>query len=154
MAIISEEIIINLPVSDVFEFVAETPKLVEVWPSLTAIRDWKRDENGLSEFTFEYQIIGFKYSGRNKDIEYIPNKKIVTESQSGMEALLTWEFEVHPSGTLVRFTGDYNVEIPLIGKVVSDRVAALNGLEVGALLKNMKMKLERENLRANRRIIT
>lgn len=144
MAEFSEEILINVPVGRVFDFVAETPKLVEVWPSLTAVRDWKRDENGLSEFDFEYQIIGFKYRGRNRDIEFVKDQKIVTQSIEGMDALLTWEFEPHPSGTRVVFTGDYNVEIPLIGKIVSGRVAALNGLEVAALLKNLKSRLESE----------
>ncbi|MEN8241277.1 MAG: SRPBCC family protein, partial [Chloroflexota bacterium] len=146
MAIISEEIVINVPVSDVFEFVAETPRLVEVWPSLTAIKDWERDESGLCEFIFEYQVVGFKFKGKNRDIEFVPNKKIVTESGGGMEALLTWDFEEHPRGALVRFTGDYKIEIPLIGKVVSERVAMLNGLEVGALLKNLKTKLENEQV--------
>jgi hypothetical protein len=142
MAVISKEIVVNTPVETVFNFVADTPKLVDVWPSLAAIRDWKRDENGLGEFRFEYHIAGFRYKGVNRDYEYIQNQKIVTESKGGMDAVVTWEFEPHPQGTRIVFTGDYRVEIPLIGGVISDRVAALNGLEIESLLKNLKLKLE------------
>ena len=62
-----------------------------------------------------------------------------------MEAVVTWEFEPHDMGTRVVFTGDYNVEIPLIGRVISERIAALNGLEIESLLINMKKKLEAQS---------
>jgi carbon monoxide dehydrogenase subunit G len=143
MSKITKEIDINVPVSKVFQFVANTPNLVEVWPSLIHIGEWRRDENGLGEFTFTYQMAGFKYSGRNRDLEFVPNQRIVTESKGGMEALVTWEFEPNGDNTRVTFTGDYNVSIPLVGNLIADRIAALNAIEVGTLLANIKKKLER-----------
>jgi hypothetical protein len=142
MAVILKEVIINLPVEPVFAFVAETPNLVEVWPSLIEVKDWKRGNDGLAEFGFVYQVAGFRYRGLNRDIEFVQNRKIVTNSSGGMEAVVSWEFEPHPMGTKVVFTGDYTVEIPLIGRVISERIAALNGLEVESMLLNMKKKLE------------
>ena len=143
MSKITKEIDMNVPVSKVFQFVANTPNLVEVWPSLIHIGEWRRDENGLGEFTFTYQMAGFKYSGRNRDLEFVPNQRIVTESKGGMEALVTWEFEPNGDKTRVTFTGDYNVSIPLVGNLIADRIAALNAIEVGTLLANIKKKLER-----------
>ena len=143
MSIIQKEININAPAEKVFDFVAETPNLIEVWPSLIHIGEWKRDENGFGEFTFTYQMAGFKYSGRNKDLEFIPGKRIVTESKGGMDALVTWDFEPVDDGTKVTFTGDYTVAIPLVGKVIADRIAALNAIEVEVLLQNLKKKMER-----------
>jgi hypothetical protein len=142
VAVITEEMDINVPVERVFAFVAETPKLVEVWPSLMEIRDWHRGEDGKAEFGFMYQVAGFRYRGINRDLEFIQNKKIVTQATGGMDATITWEFEPTPYGTHVTFTGDYRVEIPIIGKIVSERIAALNGLEVGQMLRNLKNKLE------------
>lgn len=143
MAVIQREITINTPVERAFEFVAETPNLVDVWPSLIHIGEWSRDEKGFGSFTYTYQMAGFKYSGTNRDVEYIPNRKIMTKSEGGMAALITWEFEAHPDGVHITFTGDYDVNIPLVGKVIADRIASLNAVEVEVLLQNMKKKLER-----------
>ncbi|MBE0586147.1 MAG: SRPBCC family protein [Desulfofustis sp.] len=142
MSEIKQEIVMNVPAEKVFQFVAETPNLVEVWPSLIYIGEWSRDENGFGEFKFTYQMAGFKYSGRNKDLEFVPGKRIVTESKGGMDALVTWEFEPFDGGTRVLFTGDYTVSIPMVGKLISDRIAALNAIEVGILLQNIKKKME------------
>jgi hypothetical protein len=143
MAIIQREIIINTPVERAFEFVADTPNLVDVWPSLSHIGDWSRDENGLGSFSYTYQMAGFKYSGVNKDVEFIPNKRIVTKSEGGMAALVTWEFKPVSEGVRIIFTGDYDVNIPLVGKVIADRIASLNAVEIEVLLKNLKEKLEK-----------
>lgn len=142
MAVIQREITINTPVESAFEFVAETPNLVEVWPSLIHIGEWSRDEKGFGSFTYTYQMAGFKYSGTNRDVEFIPNRKIMTKSEGGMAATITWEFESHPDGVHITFTGDYDVNIPLVGNVIADRIAALNAVEIEVLLQNMKDKLE------------
>ncbi len=143
MSVIQCDIIINTPVERAFQFVSDTPNLIEVWPSLIHIGDWNRDEKGKGSFTYTYQMAGFKYSGTNRDVEYIPNKKIVTKSEGGMAATVTWEFESVPDGVHITFTGDYDVNIPLVGKVIADRIAALNAVEVDVLLQNMKKKLEK-----------
>ena len=106
MSQISKDMIINVPAEKVFAFVSNTPNLVEVWPSLVDISDWKRDDQGLGEFRHIYQMAGFRYSGTNRDIEFIQDKKIVTESKGGLDALVTWEFEPVEGGTKVTFTGD------------------------------------------------
>ena len=142
MSAIQKEIIINTPVEQAFEFVADTPNLVEVWPSLIHIGEWGRDEKGMGSFTYTYQMAGFKYSGTNRDVEFIKNSKIVTKSEGGMAATITWQFDPMPEGVKVTFVGDYDVNIPLVGKVIADRIASLNAVEVEVLLQNMKEKLE------------
>ena len=143
MAEIQKQITINVPASEVFKFVSVTPNLVEVWPSLENVTDWHRDEDGLASFGFTYQMAGFRFSGKNRDVEYIRARKIVTVSEGGMQARVTWEFEPVEDGTHVTFTGDYTVSLPLFGKAISGRIAALNAIEVESLLKNMKNKLEK-----------
>lgn len=142
MSAIQKEITIHVPVEKVFDFVAHTPNLVKVWPSLIHVGNWRRDENGIGEFTYVYQMAGFKFKGANRDTEFIPNQRIVTESTGGMDAVVSWNFEPVAEGTHVTFEGDYNVSIPLVGKSISDRIAALNAIEIDALLHNMKALLE------------
>jgi ribosome-associated toxin RatA of RatAB toxin-antitoxin module len=143
MAEIQKTISMNVPVEEAFNFVANTHNLVEVWPSLSQVRDWKRDERGIGEFGYTYQMAGFKYNGTNRDREFVRNKRIVTESQGGLQAIITWEFEPISGGTQVTFKGEYNVSIPLFGNMIAERIAALNAIEVEALLKNIKKKLEK-----------
>lgn len=143
MSVIQREITINAPVESAFQFVSDTPNLVEVWPSLVHIGEYQRDAKGIGSFTYTYQMAGFKYSGTNRDVEYIPNRKIKTKSEGGMAATVTWEFEPVPDGVHITFTGDYDVNIPLVGKIIADRIASLNGVEVEVMLHNIKAKLER-----------
>lgn len=142
MASVKRQIFIDVPLEAVFAFVADTPKLVGVWPGLLAVRNWSRDENGLASFDFEYQMAGFKFSGQNRDAEYVHNQRIVTKSTSGLENTITWEFFREEEGTRVNFEGEYRVPIPLLGRIAENIIVSLNELDVDVLLTNLKRQLE------------
>lgn len=142
MAFIKRQIYIDVPPETVFAFIADTQKLADVWPGLLAVRNWARDENGLASFEFEYQMAGFKFSGHNKDAEYVQDQRIVTKSLTGLDSTITWEVSPEKDGTRVNFEGEYRVPIPLLGRIAESIIVSLNELDVDVLLTNLKRQLE------------
>jgi hypothetical protein len=133
---------INAPVEKVFDYVADTPKLSEIWPNLVSVRNWQRDENGLASFDYSYRMAGFNFSGHNRDIVYEKNKRVVTQSEGGIQSTISWEFELLDEGTRVNVSATYSAEIPIVGKVIENRLYAINEIEIETLLKNLKSKME------------
>lgn len=142
MAILQKEILIKAPVEEIFEFVADTPRLSEVWPSLTVVKRWERDENGLAKFDFEYMMAGMTFRGTNVDLEYTPNEKIVTQSTTGLESTITWEFSPQTAGTLVTFSAEYKVPLPIIGALAESAIVSMNSMDIELLLSSLKRRLE------------
>jgi carbon monoxide dehydrogenase subunit G len=142
MAVLQKEILIQAPIEEVFEFVADTPKLAEVWPSLRIVKSWERDEQGLAKFDFEYLMAGMTFRGTNVDLEYVPNEKIVTQSTTGLDSTITWHFSPQPEGTLVTFSGEYKVPVPLIGPMAENVIVSMNNMDIELLLSTLKRRLE------------
>lgn len=147
MASVKRDIYVEAPLEAVFELVANTPKLVGVWPSLQAIHDFKRDENGMASFEYVYQMAGFRFKGRNQDVEFIRNERIVTKSLTGVDSTITWELVSERRGTRVYFTGEYRVPIPLIGWIAENIIVSLNELDADLLMTNLKRQAERQRSR-------
>ena len=130
MAVLQKEIFINAAPEKVFAFVADTPKLAEVWPSLRIVKSWERDEQGLAKFEFEYLMAGMTFRGTNVDLEYVPNQKIVTQSTSGLDSTITWLFAPQDAGTLVTFISEYKVPIPVIGGLAENVIVNMNNMDI------------------------
>ena len=102
--------IINAPIEKVFAYISDPQKIPE----------WRKDVPGISQIsgapnagaTF-YEDVNFmgKKKLLMKIIEFIPNKKIVIEAQSGMALLPTQEFTFTPQGNQTR------VDLAVIMKV-------------------------------------
>lgn len=133
---------IDAPVEKVFDYVSDTPKLSEIWPNLVSVRNWQRGEDGLASFEYSYRMAGFDFAGTNKDLVFEKNKRIVTQSSGGIQSTISWEFEPTDEGTKVIFSAEYVADIPLVGKVIENRLYAVNEIEIGALLRNLKAKME------------
>jgi carbon monoxide dehydrogenase subunit G len=143
MAVLQKEVLIHAPVEEVFAFVADTPKLAQVWPSLRIVKSWERDEQGLAKFDFEYLMAGMTFRGTNVDLEYIPNQKIVTQSTTGLDSTITWQFEPQDEGTLVTFSAEYKVPIPVIGSLAESAIVSMNNMDIELLLSTLKRRLDK-----------
>jgi carbon monoxide dehydrogenase subunit G len=142
MAVLEREITIKAPVEEVFAFVAESPKLVEVWPSLVNVETYGRDENGLAKLTLTYMMAGVRFKVYSEDSVYKENELIVTNTRTGFEAIVTWAFETVDAGTLVKFQAEYKIPVPLIGRLAENVVVTFNDMDIRVMLQNLKSKLE------------
>jgi len=110
MVTFNQSATINAPVEKVFAYIADPQKIPE----------WRKDVPGISRVsgmpsvgTTFYEDVNFmgKKKLLMKITEFIPNKRIVIEAQSGMPLLPTQEF------TFTRQGNKTNVDLAVIMKV-------------------------------------
>ena len=142
MAKSEKTITINAPVEKVFNYIEAGTNLPEIWPSLVEVTDVKRLPNGGHSDRFVYKMAGIRLEGTSEDIEYVPNQRIVTKTTGGAESTQTWLFQPEAGGTKVTFTVEYNVPIPVLGKLAEAVIIKMNEREGDLLLANLKARME------------
>jgi uncharacterized membrane protein len=142
MAKAEKSITINAPIEKVFGYISEVTNQPEIWPSLVEITDVKRLPNGGSTNRFVYKMAGIRLEGTGEDIEYVPNKRIVSKTTGGAESTQTWIFEPEAGGTKVTFKVEYTIPIPVLGKLAEAIITKMNDREGDLILANLKTRME------------
>ncbi len=133
---------IHAPVEKVFQYLDDKAHFPEFWPSMIEVSDIRDLPNGGKHFHWVYKMAGLRFEGDTDEIEYVPNKKIVGRNEKGIESTITWKLDEHGGETELTFEADYNVPVPLIGKLAENILAKINDNEAVAMLANLKATLE------------
>ena len=84
----------------------------------------------------------FRFEGDSEEIEVIPNEKLVSRNEKGIESTITWLMEGHGEDTDLTFEVEYNVPMPVLGKLAEKVVLSLNEHEADAVIANVKSQIE------------
>ena len=142
MATVSKSITINAPIEKVFKYTTDQTNLPEIWPSLVENKVVERLPNGGTKAQFVYKMAGMRFEGISIDTEFIPNQRVVSKTEGGVESEITWEYQSEGEATKVTFGGDYTVPIPLLGKLAEAFIVKLNENEAETILANLKARME------------
>ncbi len=142
MATVSKSITINAPIEKVFKYTAEQSNLPEIWPSLVENKVVERLPNGGTKAQFVYKMAGMRFEGISEDTEFIPNQRVVSKTEGGVESEITWEYQPEGEATKVTFGGEYTVPIPLLGKLAEKFIVKQNENEAETILANLKARME------------
>ncbi len=136
-------ITINAPVEKVFAYMNDPHHLPEIWPSMVEIKDVKSNPKGGYDFGWVYKMAGMKFDGASVATENILNQRIGTQSKKGIESKFVWVFtETANNDTKLTVDIEYNIPIPLIGKIAEAIILKENDREADTLLANLKNKME------------
>ena len=133
---------IQAPVEKIYEFLTLPTNLVEIWPSMVEAKDLRKLPNGGYYFNWVYKMAGIRFEGSSEDIEVDPCHKVVSKSKGGIDSTITFTFEPQEAVTKVTFEVEYNIPIPLIGKLAETIIVRQNEHETEALLANLKTRME------------
>ena len=142
MATIKKSININAPVEKVFEYAKNPEILPEIWPSLVEVKNIKELPNGGHSFDWVYKMAGMRLNGSSEDIEVVLNERTVSRTSGGIESTITWEYQPVDDGTKMTSTVEYNVPIPLLGKLAESIIVKINENEAEVILANLKTMME------------
>lgn len=142
MARIEKSITIQAPPERVFAYVEEPANIPEYWPSLSEVKDMERLPNGGYKYGWTYNLAGVRFDGGTETIEFIANRRTVSESAGGVSSTIVWTYEPENGGTRVTFEAEYHVNIPVLRELASSFLAKLNENESEAILANVKAKTE------------
>jgi len=139
---VTRSILINAPVEKVFAFMDDPCNLPEVWPSMVETHVKGPSPAGGQDFEWEYKMAGLRIKGESEVVERIPDRKIVTRSVKGIESNFVWSYEPEDGGTRLTVEAEYNIPVPLIGRLAESVIARQNEREADILLENLKARME------------
>ena len=142
MAKLSRSTTIHARVDDVFHFLEDKTHFPEFWPSMMEVSDIKDLPNGGKQFHWVYKMAGLRFEGDTEEVEFVPNKKLVGKNEKGIESTVTWLLDGHGDDTDLTFEVDYNVPVPVLGKLAEKVVVKLNENEADAVIANIKTQIE------------
>jgi carbon monoxide dehydrogenase subunit G len=142
MAEIRRHIEIRAPVEKVFEFMEEPKNLVEIWPSMQEVRNVKEQPEGGQTYDWTYKMAGIKFKGSSKTLEFVENERSVVVNEEGIPSKLTWEYSPSGEGSSLDVHIEYQIPVPVLGKLAEKVVVKMNENEADTLLSNLKTVME------------
>jgi uncharacterized protein YndB with AHSA1/START domain len=142
MAKLSRSTTVHARVEDVFDFLEDKTHFPEFWPSMLDVSDIRDLPNGGKHFHWTYKMAGLRFEGDTEEIEVVPNKKLVGKNEKGIESTVTWLMDGHGEETDLTFEVDYNIPVPVLGKLAEKVVLKLNENEADAMIANIKTQIE------------
>jgi uncharacterized membrane protein len=130
---------ISAPVERVFAYVSDPTNLPEWMGSLSEVTDVTGSGVG-QHYNWKYNMVGIPLRGDSRIIDLVPNERLATESKSGVEN--TFTFTPHGSGTKLDLEVDYNIPVPVLGKLAEQLVLKRNRREAEMWVENLKERLE------------
>ena len=142
MVELKKHIEIDAPVEKVFGFLEEPENFVEIWPSMQDIRNIKEQPEGGQTFDWTYKMAGIKFKGSSKTLEFVENERSVVVNEEGIPSKLTWEYHPSGAGTAVDLQIEYEIPVPVLGKLAEKVIVKMNDNEAETLLSNLKAVME------------
>jgi uncharacterized membrane protein len=143
MAKVEKTIIVNAPVEKVFSYMDDPLSNLEWLPGMVDVRDVVQTPNKVgTHFRWTYKMAGIRFEGETTTTEYVPNKRVVTQSRGGISSTWTFAYEPQADGTKLTLSVDYSIPIPVLGKLAEALVLKQNEREANLALANVKEKVE------------
>jgi uncharacterized membrane protein len=142
MTKVEKTITVNAPAEKIYNYVGKVENLPEIWPSLVEVMDVESLPNGGNRNRWAYKMAGMRLEGSSEDTERVPNERIVSKTKGGIESIQTWTFQPEGGGTKVSFVVEYNVPVPVLGKLAEVIIVKMNDREADTLLANLKLRME------------
>ena len=138
---VDRSIVIKAAVEKVFAYVTDPINQIDWMPSMVSVKDVSGA--GLEQrHRWTYKMAGVLLEGESVNTEYIPNKRVVTQSKGGAESTFTFDFEPHIDGTMLKMLIEYKIPIPVLGKIGETILLKRNKREADLAMTNIKEILE------------
>jgi uncharacterized membrane protein len=139
---VKKTIRINAPASRVYEHLTRPANLVEIWPNMVEVTNVKRAPDGANSFDWVYKMVGVRFHGHCDTVRADQNRSIELENKIGIKSHFRFTFAGRDDTTDLTLDADYEVPIPLIGKVAEKFLVKLNERDMETLLANLKERVE------------
>ncbi|GAO02882.1 SRPBCC family protein [Anaeromyxobacter sp. PSR-1] len=138
---ITRSIAIRAPAERVFAHLSEPGNLLEIWPSLVAVRNATVGDDGRHAFDWTYRMAGLPFRGHCDTTAVVPGRSREDHNSGGIPSTFRWRFEPAGEGTNVELAIEY--EVPGIVQIVAGAaLRAMNEREADTLLANLKARME------------
>jgi uncharacterized protein YndB with AHSA1/START domain len=138
---VDERIVIDVAPEVVFAYVTDPAKMAEWLPSMVETRNIVGTGEG-QQYEWTYKMVGILFRGQTVVVEHVPNRLAVLQTIGAADS--TWTFDVEPTdgGTTLRLTIEYEVPVPVLGKLAERIISKRDARTIRLGLANAKDTLE------------
>jgi len=143
MVKVERSIVLNAPVEKVFDYMADPQSNVEFIPGMIEVRDIQETPDHIGmHFHWTYKMAGIKFDGESTVLEWEKCRRVVTESKGGIRSKWYFTYEPAASGSKLTVAVEYEVPVPILGKLAEVVVRRQNEKELELALSNVKARVE------------
>jgi len=143
MVRLEKSVSIKAPVEKVFDYMADPKSNLEFMPGLMDIRDIHETENHIgTHFLWTYKMAGLRFEGETTVLEWVKNKRVVTQGKGGISNKWFFTYEPIEDGTALSLVVEYEVPMPVLGKLAEAVIRKQNEREAELVLSNIKARME------------
>lgn len=139
MTKIVKSVFIEQSVEKIYDYLIEPMNLLEYWPNVIKITDVKPLPNGGYSTRWVYKMSFLKFTGTGVTVDCSRNQFIIDHIKGGIDSTQKWTLSPKGVGTMATFEVEYNIPIPVVGRVLEKLLEKINhrdGEQVMALLKS------------------
>jgi len=141
---VSDAIVIDAPVESVFAFIDDPANHVTVTPSLAAVRNVERLENGGKRLEHTFRMAGVSLDGELVQTTHNENERMVFDMRGQLAGELELAFEAVDDATRLTYTARYEMPNAVVEAVARPFVRRYNERELATTLQNVESFLETE----------
>lgn len=141
---IEHSIEIEAPVEDIFDFTGDWRNLPQYFPG---IYEWQptthMTEGEGARFSYKTRQLGVEFYIETEIITVVLNQERTFRTISGADIKAQWLFESMNGRTKTTYVLDYDVPVPIVGKIIDALLVRPKQEErVKEMLENLKMLIE------------
>lgn len=141
MASWKNRIVIHARPDRVFAYVDDPMTLVEWLPGMVEIRNVIGTGAGQQQ-EWTYKMAGLLLRGQATVVEHVPNKSAVHQTIGTISSDFGYAVEPHQEGSVLTLEVEYNIPIPVLGKLAEHIALRRNEREFEMALHNVKETME------------
>ena len=143
MAIVNKSTQINESAEKVFNYLSDHKNEPDWMPGMIELNLISGDGKNVGDrYKWKYKMAGMILNGESIVREIIPDRKIVTESSSGIKNTFTFVLTPNEKGTILELNIDYTIPVPVLGKIAEKIVLGKNEREADLAMENIKIQIE------------
>jgi uncharacterized membrane protein len=139
---VENEVVINAPVHEIYDYVSKTSNLTQIWPSLLEVTHETLLPNGGYSYRWKYKMAGIRLSGIGECIQIEPNALLISKNIGDLESIVTFKFQSYNNRTRVSLTFLYKLPGILSNQLTENIVLRMNSKEAGLILDNLRIVFE------------
>lgn len=140
MAKIERVAIVNARIETIFSYINELNNWLEFWPSIVELIDIQPLPNGGYSARWVYKMAGMRFKGTGEYTSVAPKNWLIIKTKGGVRSTITWTFRSWGNRTRVFLTIDYQVPIPILGKLAEVIVVKMNEQEADLIMRNIQIR--------------
>jgi uncharacterized membrane protein len=139
---VKNNIRVDASAARIFQYLTQPANLPDIWPSMTAVSNVVRSPDGSHSFDWVYKMAGMHFDGHSDSVRIEKDHLIETHTTKGIKNTFRWTFAGRGDTTDVTLEVEYELPIPLLGKLAESFLVKANERESATLLRNLKAHLE------------